>query len=774
LISDDELLAAIDAAEQQALGSLQGEIASDRADAIDRYLGKEYGDEQAGRSRVVSRDVSDVVEGVLANVLKPFVGGDQVVQFDPRGPEDVEAAQQETDYVNFVALERNNGFLVLNSAVKDALLLRAGYVKASWTVRKDIVTETYFGQSDEEIALLLKDKDVEVVQHSESPDPMSMGAMDQMGMPVPPRMLHDVKVKRSRPTEFVEITPTPPDEILVSQRTRTPSLQEADFVQHRCRVPLSQLREMGYKVEDDIGDDEDGDTLEEFARQRFGTQTEGWDDVTSDPARRIVMFKESYIRIDRDGDGIAELRKVCQVGKTILADEDADLIPFACFSSVLMPHQHLGLSVYDLIKDLAQIKTALMRSYLDNRYLQNNGRSIIDVNRVNLDDLVVSRPGGVVRVDGDPTTAVLPLITPDTGTGALQGLEYLDVVRENRTGFTRSAAGLKSDSLKTDTLGEYNSQLNQSQMRLEMISRTIAETGVRSLFIIVHALTLKHSTKEEKVRIRNKWIAVNPREWSRRTDLSISVGLGSASPHLQMQNLMVLGQAQEKAMMMGLVQPSNVYNLLKKITNAAGFKSPEEFFTEPKKDPQTGQDAPPPQQKDPLVQAEEVKGQFSLQGKQIDGQAKGMEVQAKGQQEAQKMMMEAQLRREEMANELTLEREKMAMEFEFKRWEAELKQQTEIQSAQITCEADERRASMDAQIKDRDSERSAEVERKRADNEVETAKTVARAGGKDVDGKIEQVLAGLAQAMQQLVEAQGRPRKIIRGKDGRAEGVVVQ
>jgi hypothetical protein len=764
LISDAELLAAIDAAEQQALGTLQGEIASDRADAIDRYLGKEYGDEVPGRSRVVSRDVSDVVEGVLANVTKPFVGGDQVVQFDPRGPEDVEAAQQETDYVNFIALERNNGFLVLNSAVKDALLLRAGYCKASWTTRQDVVTETYQGLSDEELAMLLQDKDVEPVQHSEQPDPMSIGAMDEQGQPLPPRMLHDVKVRKTQPTEFVEINPVPPDEILVSARTRTPSLQESDFVQHRTHVSLSELRQMGYDVPDDIGDDEDGESLEEFARQRFGTHGETWDDATQDPSRRLVMFKESYLRIDRDGDGIAELRKVCQVGKTLLADEEADkLIPFASFCAILMPHQHLGRSVYDLIKDVAQIKTAVQRAYLDSLYLALRPRVAADVNRVNIDDLTVSRPGGVVRSDGPPGDTLMPLMSPDVGPTALQGLQWLDTVSENRTGYTKSAQGLKSDSLSTGTLGELKQQLGQSQMRLEMITRTIAETGVRDLFRLVHALTLKHSTRAEKIRLRNKWVEVNPREWTRRTDLSISVGLGSASPQMQMQNLVILGQAQEKAMAMGLVQPSNVYNLLKKITNAAGFKSPEEFFTEPKKDPQTGEDAPPPQQKDPLVQAEDVKGQFSLQGKQIDGQAKGMEVQAKGQQEAQKMSMEAQLRREEMANELTLAREKMAMEFEFKRWEAQLKAESDLQSAQIQCE-----------VKDRDSERSAQVESKRADNEVETAKTVARSAGKDVDGKMEQVLTALGQAIQSMVEAQSRPRKIVRGKDGRAEGVIVQ
>jgi hypothetical protein len=156
-MSDDELLAAIDAAEQMALGPTSSEIATDRADAIDRYLGKAYGDEQPGRSQVVSRDVSDVVEGVTANVLKPFVAGDQVVEFNAHGPEDEEQAEQETDYVNFIALERNNGFLVLTAAVKDALLLRNGYVKMGWRKREDITLETYEGLSEDELMAIAQD-----------------------------------------------------------------------------------------------------------------------------------------------------------------------------------------------------------------------------------------------------------------------------------------------------------------------------------------------------------------------------------------------------------------------------------------------------------------------------------------------------------------------------------------------------------------------------------------------------------------------------------------
>ena len=731
MLNDEQVLAAIDAAEAAALGPQSSEIATDRADALDRYLGKPYGDEVAGRSQVVSRDISDVVEGVTANVLKPFVGGDRVVMFNPRGPEDEEGAQQETDYVNFVVMERNNGFVVLNSAIKDALLLRNGYLKCAWCKRDDITIEDYHGLSDEELAMLAQDEAVEIVAHSEYPDPFAQGAAMMMppaagvpgavmpNMPQQMPMLHDVKVHRKQPTEYVEVLPAPPDEIKVSQRSTEPSLQHADFVQHATHKTLSELRELGYDVPDDIVDGEDGsETLEDLSRAQFASAVDIWNDPTANMARRLVLYKETWIRLDVDQDGIAELRRICSVGKTILrykkgdkykeggvANEEADLIPIACGVPVLMPHRHLGVSVYDLIKDIAQIKTAMLRSHLDNRYLLNNQEKVVNVDAIeNIDDFLVSRPGGLKRVKGSVGDAVAPIVVPDTGAGALQTLEYLDTIRENRTGYTKTAEGMKSGSLATETLGELQMQQSQSGIRLEMIARTIAETLLRDLFRIVHALTLKYSSKAEKIRLRNTWVEVNPREWVRRTDLSISVGLGSTTGPQQIQNLMMIGQAQQQAMPLGLVRPENVYNTASKLATAAGFKNPEEFFTKPQMQPKVGPDgqpvmgpdgkpemesAPPPPQKDPLVQAEEIKAQAQMQLSQVKAQADQQIQMARMQADMQIQQHEAQTKAQ-----LELEKHKMQLALDDARHQREqetqiriaiIKAQAQVDAAQITA-----------------------------------------------------------------------------------------
>jgi hypothetical protein len=699
VLTDEAILAAIDAGESTAIGPLTSEVASDRADALDRYLGKPYGDEQQGRSQVVSRDVADVVEGVTANVLKPFVSGDEIVKFDPRGPEDEQQAEQETDYINFVALERNNGFLTLTSFVKDALLLRNGYIKCGWRKREDVVVETYVGLSDDELNALAQDEDVEITGHNEYPsiNPMETG-----------QTLHDVTVRRKQATEYVETQPAPPDEIMVSQRTTEPSLQNADFVQHRVHKTLSELREAGYKVDDDLTDDDDSNqTLESYARQNYGIPGEMWDDPTMDPSRRLVLFKETWMRLDVDEDGIAELRRICSVGHTILANEEATIVPIASAAAVIMPHRHLGVSIYDLVKDLAQIKTALTRGTLDNLYLTNNAEKIVNVDAiVSIDDFMASRPGGIKRVSGDPNAAVVPLTTPFIGAGALQTLEYMDSVREERTGYTRAAQGLDAEALRNSTATGVMQAQSQAQLRLEMIARTIAETGLRDLFRIIHALTLQHSTRAEKVRLRNKWVMVNPREWVRRTDLSISVGLGSNSGQQQIQNLMLIGQAQQTAMPLGIVQPQNVYNTLRKLANAAGFKNPDEFFTPP----QPGQQ--PPSKPDPLVQAAQIKAQSDQQQHAMDLQADAQKFQAEQQAKQQQIAMDAEAKRQDQQNSLVLQqsndqrqaqldqlshereiqrmmledkfkRDQMAQEFAFKQWDAEQNRANQLRIAQM-------------------------------------------------------------------------------------------
>jgi hypothetical protein len=165
------VLASEKASALAAAGSAQ--LAEDRADAMDYYLGDMSKDmpAQEGRSRAVSTDVSDTIEGLLPGLMDIFAGSDEVVRFEPVGPEDEAAAQQETDYVNHVFMQQNPGFMILYSFIKDALLSKVGIVKVWWEEREEEERETYYDLSDDQFALLAQavvesDGAMKIVEHT--------------------------------------------------------------------------------------------------------------------------------------------------------------------------------------------------------------------------------------------------------------------------------------------------------------------------------------------------------------------------------------------------------------------------------------------------------------------------------------------------------------------------------------------------------------------------------------------------------------------------------
>jgi len=610
--TDDEILAKIEAQEATSYGIFDDELSSERASAIDRYLGKPYGNEVEGRSQVVSTDVSDTIESILPSLLKVFMSGDEVVRFDPKGPEDIEAAQQETDVVNHLVLERNNGFFTFYTWFKDALLSKNGYVKVYWEEREEVETETYQGLTDEEFAFIVQSNEVEVIEHTEYPDEvdiqMRQQAIEQaLANPdqyagqkqaaqiqaMPAKMLHDAKVQTKETKGCLEIEPVAPEAMMVSVDTSCVSLQDANFVQHREQSTIADLREDGFDVPDDIGFDENSDQFEAEANAR-DLYSEQYDRESFNGSDRKLLVRDTYIRID------GELWRYVVVGQKIIHKEQAEIIPFAALTPVIMPHRHVGRSVADLVSDIAEIKTALMRGQLDGLYLALNPRHVIS-DKVNLDDMLVSRPGGVVRTMGLPGESVMPLISPDVSGVAYPMIEYMDGVKENRTGVTRYNQGLDANSLNKTATG-VNQIMTAAQQRIELVARIFAETGVKELFYLVHRLTKQHSQREMALRLRNKWVTVDPRNWKTRTDLTVSVGLGTGNKDQQLMHLMTILQAQEKAIAIGIATPKNIFNTLTKLTQNAGFRNAEEFWTDPEQNPQ--QDKEPQPSPDTMVLAQ--------------------------------------------------------------------------------------------------------------------------------------------------------------------------
>lgn len=694
MIDDAELIAQLEIEEALALDAQVGELAKQRALALDRYKGAPLGNEIEGRSQVVDKSIADTVEWIMPSLIRIYLGGDDIGEFEAISAQDEPAAKVETEVCNWYLTAKNDYFSHISAALRDALLLKNGYIVGFWNKRYDTMTETYIGLADEEVAMIQGDPEVEIVEHTEYADPNApqmppdMGSMMEQTMP-PQQMLHDIKVERKTCEEYAAIESVPPDEILVSRRHRWTSLMDADFVEWKRHVSIGQLRSEGFNIPDDVPKwDGDEVSIEWTERQRFLVEQDDQDESV-DITRRIVTFRDAYYRTDLRGTGKPQLWRIARIGRTMILKEEANIVPFAAFSPILYPHSHVGTSIYDLIDDIGVIKTVVLRQYIDGLFLQTSGQRAYDQNKVNLDDALISRPGNVIRVDGDPSTAIFPLQTADLGQSALNGLEYLSTVNEQRTGVTRYSAGLDANTLNKTATGIQQIQSAANQ-RIELIARTLAG-GFRDLFLIVHELALQHSTKPLQLKLNGKWVPVNPREWKRRTDFQINVGLGTGTPEQQVQKLMMMGQPMQMALQMGLAGPQEVYEYIAELWKAQGYRLSDRFLHEPPRDPQTGQPVQPPQQPPPEVQAAQIKAQADQQMAQVKMQSDNQIAQAKAAADSQvqqaRMQADMAIQQHKVQSDAQLEIVKTKMQLELDAMRHSLEQQTQIEIAKIKAAA---------------------------------------------------------------------------------------
>ncbi len=629
-----------------SLGYIGSDITEQRQKSLEYYFGEPFGNEQEGRSQVVSTDVSDVIESILPTLLRTFAASDEIVKCEPVTAEDEEVAKQASDYLNYIFNKDNDGFITLYTLFKDALIQKNGVAKIYWDNSTKRERESYERLSEDEYTMLLDEDGVEVKEHTEYDDESAVKERDkvleevaQLGQAVDPMMLdqlenapipmlHDVVIERIETFGKVKIEAIPPEEFLIERRAK--SIQDANFVAHRTTVTRTQLIEAGFdhdKVYSLPSDTQDKYNEEKITR--FRNLDYDYDSNAGEASTDEISIFECYIRIDEEGDGIAKLRKVTLAGTegyTVLDNELCDSIPFVSVTPIIVPHRFYGRSVSEMTEDLQLIKSTVMRQLLDNMYLTNNNRVAVMDGQVNLDDLLTNRPGGVVRTKGSPGQVMMPMQTQTINSQAFPMLEYLDTVREQRTGITRYSQGMDADSLNKTATG-VNTILSQAQMRVELIARIFAETGVKDMFLKMFELIVKHQDKERIVKIRNNFVPFRPMEWRNRCNISISVGLGTGSRDQQLSILNNILQTQLKGLELQgssdgpMVNLRNIYNTLSKIVENAGLKNPNAFFT----DPDVGmQNMPPPQPPQP-TEFEKV-SQLQVQGenyrKQIDSELK--------------------------------------------------------------------------------------------------------------------------------------------------------
>ena len=622
-ITEEELLARIQSEITDALG-YSDTISEQRTKSMDYYYGLPFGNEVDGRSQYVDSSVMDTIEWIKPSLMRVFASGEEMVRFNPIGPEDVESAEQATDYVNYIFTRDNNGWEILYTWFTDALLQKNGIVKCWWDETEEWNREEYNNLEEMEFTVLLEDDDVEVLEHT---------AYEENG-----GTYHDVVISRRAGKGRVKIENVTPDEFLIARESK--SIEDANFVCQRVLKTVSELREMGYDFDvDELGS---GDDMVEYSSERLSrfayddsARYEGFGDSNPEEALRTFWLHESFIRTDYDGDGIAELRKVCSVGDKVLANEPIDRIPFVSITPVKIPHKFFGLSIADLVLDIQLIKSTLMRNLMDNMYSQNFGRYAVLEGQANLDDLLTQRPGGVVRVKSP--NAIMPLATPQLEQSSFEMMGYLDQLRESRSGVNKYSQGLNDNALTSHTTATaVNATMTAAQSRIELIARQFAETGVKELMKNIYELVLKNQDKERVISLRNKWIPVRPDMWKEEYDCSVSVGIGNGNRDQQLMHLTTMLSFAGDAMRGGLkiVNEKNMYNMGAALVKNMGFQNVDDFLTDPDTVP------PQPDPKEQLEQAE-----MQLKHKELEIKAADIQIkQQKLQQEAAKDSVDTQLK----------------------------------------------------------------------------------------------------------------------------------
>ena len=720
-----------------ALGQDGGQLSQERLEAIRYYNGEPLGTEVEGRSSVVMRSVLEAVEWVLPALLRIFTASDQICVVEPRLPGQEEQAEIATAYLNHIWYRDNDGFSILHDWQKDALLEKTGWLKVWFDTSEESVTKSYSHITEEEFdALLEQDGDVEVLakkvttEQLPAPPMPAMPGMGPMGPPmmgplpggigpmgaeqpmmpqtIPVRFV-DCTIEVTRPKERVLIRNCPPEEILISRRA---TRDDIPFLSHRTRRTYSDLIQAGYDADslDEIAQDDSPDSNQErVARFREDADFPPYD--RTDAAREIWV-EESYLYLTgEDDENTTDLYKVVTAGKgkfLLTRDGDPDIepvaeLPFFCITPIPMPHKLIGLSLADLTMDLQLVKSTLIRQMLDNGYLSNWPRIEVgdDVaNENTYDDILNLRPGAIIRTRR--VGGIGPLSIPYTADKTFPLVQYLDETQEVRTGVARHNQGISPDDLNKTATGISLMQQAAAQ-RVELFAR-IFGSGLQKVLTHVLNLVRRHQTQQRIIRVTGKFLAVDPTQWTEEMPVTVSVGLGTGNRDQILAYLMqILTVQQQIVMQQGglsgpLLYPKNVYDVLEKLCENAGFKQP--FFADPSKPPDPKMMGPPQQQKpDPAAQAMQAKAMAQVQVAQAKAQSDMAIAQAKAQIQADLDQRQAatdiQIAQIQAQNKLAVEAAQAQADMAV----ARLKAENEMQVEQMRAEQKAEVAALEVRLK---------------------------------------------------------------------------
>ena len=686
-MTEDDIQGAIKEAIEAAIDYVDSDIADQREKAQRYFDGRVDLAHEDGRSKVVSTKVRDVVRGAKPSLMRIFMSNDKFVEFVPKGPEDVDNAEQATTYAHWV-FNKVGGYNVLNDAIHDSLLKKVGLVKVWWNTETVAKSYSYENLSDEEVQILTVDDDVEVTEHLQE----VVMEMDDIGMEVT-RNVHSMVVSHKSEEGEMVIEGIPPEEFFIDGSAK--SIDDAYIVCHRSEKRVGDLVAMGYDIDviENLAGGE-GDSLigEEEKILRFGESVHDDDQVSNDPSMRIVIVTEAYMRIDAEGDGIPTLHKFVCGGTNyeVLDMEPWDKTPFASFHVDPEPHAFYGRSLAELVMNDQDTTTSVLRGILDNVALTNSPRLEVNEDMVEMDDVLNNEIGAIIR--SEQIGSVNPLTVPFVAGSTLPALQYLDMLVEEKTGISKMSMGVNADMLQNTsaTAAALTAQAGAGQV--EVMARNLAE-GMKTLFKLILHVAIQNSPDEQMMRLNGEFVPVDPRVWNADMDMSINVGLGTGQEDAKAAALMQTFQTQQTIWQSygpknGLVSMTNMRNTLADMMALSGIRNVDRYYASmtPEKEQQLmaqmaeeaaaaeqaaleqGQQGDPMAQA--LIEAEQIKAQAKMQGDQMklqgkmqgdqikmqaDMQVKAAQMQSKQGQE----LAELQLKYRELQSSNDLERDQM-------------------------------------------------------------------------------------------------------------------
>jgi len=618
-LEDDEIVAILDSNIRQSIGSFDSDLARERKKVTDYYNAALPKPAHDGNSRYVSQDVYDTVESMKAALLETFSSGSRIVKFAPQGPEDVQLASVCSAYTDFVLFRQNDGFGLFRSVIHDGLVARAGIAKVFWQESSEEDLQEFEGLSQSELDMVLAEDDVELVESDEDENGLISGVVSS---PVS--------------TSQVVVEAIPPEEFLIE--SQAVSLEKANFVAHRTRKTLSELRDMGFDEDilDSIGESHEDVELETDAEllARFdnigsdrGNSSRGYQDQV-----RTIMVYEIYINLDIEGTGIAKLHRILKAGNAILEKEEVDRLPFVVFTPLPIPHAFYGSNFAEKLVATQNARTILTRSILDHAMITNNPRyMVVKGGLTNPRELIDNRVGGLVNVSR--VDAISPMPQASLNPFVFQTLQLLDEDKEDNSGVSRLSQGLNKDAISHQNSAAMVEQLaTMSQQRQKIIARNFANQFVKPLFHLIYQLVVENEDQQKIIDLSGEYVQVNPSVWESKRDVMVQLHLGYGEQEAESQKHLMMHQMfSQDPILQGMYQPQNAYALVKDVMEKAGIMNVSDYLTPP--------DQLPPPQPDP---AQEM--QMQMAQKQIELQERQTAVaEAKAQVDAQIAQMKMEL-----------------------------------------------------------------------------------------------------------------------------------